>query len=145
MSLLDGNPDHGTAPGLDHVAADDRVWRPIGALDEDVGLKRGDDLERRVFIEDHDAVDARKRAEELDALVLWRDRPDWALVHPNRKVRVHRYDQRIAELPCLLQVSDVAGMKQIEHAVGEHDLLATGLKCRYQGRRLAARHRGGAN
>src|SRR3954471_12881420 len=134
MALLDGNPDHGTAPGLDHVAADDRVWRPIGALDEDVGLKRGDDLEGRVFIEDHDAVDARKRAEELDAFVLWRDRPACALVHPNRTGRAPPHDQRIAELPCLLQVSDVAGMKQIEHAVGEDDLLTTTLKCRYQRR-----------
>ena len=52
--------DDAAAAGFDHVAADDAVGGPVGALHQDVGLDRGDDGVRIVLVEDDDRVDARR-------------------------------------------------------------------------------------
>ena len=43
VALLDRNPDDPAAARLDDIAADDGIFGPVGALDEDVRLKRRDD------------------------------------------------------------------------------------------------------
>ena len=68
-----------------------------------------------------DAVDARERRENFGALGLRRDRPARSLVGAHRSIGVDADDQRVAERPRLLQIADMAGVQQIEDAVGEHD------------------------
>ena len=48
--------DHAAAPGLDPVGADDTVAGVVGAFHQDIGRERPDQLERRVLVEEHDAV-----------------------------------------------------------------------------------------
>ena len=76
----DRDADHPAAAGLDDVAADDRVFGPVGAFDEHVRLdRRESNLVRRLFVEDHDAVDARQRREDFRAFRLRGDRTTGAL------------------------------------------------------------------
>ena len=73
MPGLDRNANHAAAARLDDVAADDGVFGPVGALDEDVGLDRGDELVRRLLVEDDDGIDrasaARTSARSASALM----------------------------------------------------------------------------
>ncbi len=119
VPLLDRDAHHAAAVRLDDVAADDRVVRPVGALDEHVGLQCRDDLAGRVLVENDRRVDARERGEDLGAFVLGRDRPPLALVRAHRSIGVDADDERVTEGACLPQVADVAGMEEIEDAVGE--------------------------
>ena len=68
-----------------------------------------------------DGIDALERGEHLGALGFGIDRPAGSLVAPHRRVGVHADDERVAERARLPQVADVAGMEDVEHAVGEDD------------------------
>ena len=58
--------EHQPASGLfDLLPADDLVGAVIAPLDEDVGPNVGDQLERRVVVEDRDRVDGLERAQDL--------------------------------------------------------------------------------
>ena len=92
---------------------------------------------RRVFVEDHDRVDACQRAQHFGALSLGVDRPIVPFVQrPGRPVGVDGDDQRVAELARLLQIAHVARVQQIEDAVGEDDLLAAPAPPRHPGDRV---------
>ena len=74
--LLDRNENDPAAARFDGVAADDLIGRPVGALDENVGLKGVDDRRpacprRRSTTASTDA----NAASDFGALVLRRDRP----------------------------------------------------------------------
>ena len=58
-----GDPDHPAAARLDDIAADNGVLGPVGAFDEHVRLERGDQVVRRLLVEDDDGVDAGERRE----------------------------------------------------------------------------------
>ena len=96
--------------------------RPVGALDQHVGLKRRDDVVRRVLVEDDDA---RRRAASA-ARISARSAsgvigPIRTLVRPHRSIRVDADDERVAEAARVLQVANVPGMQEVEDAVGEDD------------------------
>ena len=78
---------------------------------------------RRLLVEDDDGVHARERGEDLRALGFGRDRTVRPLDGPDRSIRVHADDERVAERARLLEVADVAGVQQVEDAVGEDDRL----------------------
>ena len=80
----------------------------------------------RVLVEDHDRVDAGERGQHFGALVLPVDRAGRSLVAADGRVGVEPDDQDVAERARGLQVADVAGMQQIEDAVGEDDPAAFG-------------------
>ena len=65
--------------------------------------------------------------------VIGRRRP---LVPPHRCVGVEPENQRVAERPRTCEVADVAGVQQIEHAVGEDDGLAGGAESLDEGHGL---------
>ena len=48
-SPLDGHPHDAAAARLDDVAADDGVVGPVGAFDQHVRFKRGDQVVRRLL------------------------------------------------------------------------------------------------
>ena len=68
IARLQRDPDDAAAARFDDVAADDGVCGPVGAFDEHIRLQRGDDLVRRVLVEDHHRIDARQRREDFGAL-----------------------------------------------------------------------------
>ena len=70
MAWLDRDADHSSAARFDDVAPDDGVLSPIGAFDEDVRLEGGNQIVRRVLVEDDDAVDAGEPFEDLRTLRL---------------------------------------------------------------------------
>ena len=124
MPLLDGNEHDAAAARLDGVAADDLVGRPVGALDEDVRLD-GRMISAGVSSSKiDDGIDARERREDLGALVLGRDRPRRALVAraPTRS-ELRPTISSVAVGARGLEVADVAGVQQVEHAVREDDRL----------------------
>src|SRR5436190_268424 len=68
IALLDRYAHHAAAARLDDIAADNGVLGPVRAFDQDVGLQRGDQLVRGVFVEHDDRVHAGQRFEDLHAL-----------------------------------------------------------------------------
>ena len=115
--------DDPAAPGLDPVGADDAVAGVVGAFDQDVGRERLDQLERRVLVEQHDAVHRGEAGEHPGRAAcssatgrpapLPRRRTDASVLTPD--------DQGVALAPGGLEQLDVAGVQQVEHAVGEDD------------------------
>src|SRR5688572_21822405 len=96
VSLFDRNANDLPAARLYGVASDDGVFGPVGAFDENVRLNGLDDLSRGVFREDHHAVDAFERSENLCALLLVVDWPLRSFVAANRGIRIEPDDQHIA-------------------------------------------------
>jgi hypothetical protein len=140
MALLDRDPDHPAAARFDDIAADDRVFGPIGPFDERIRLKRVDQIVRRVLVEHDHAVHAGKRLEDFNSLGLGRNRPPWAFDGANRSIGVDADNQRITQAAGALQVADVAWVKKIEYAVGEHDLLCIGTQSLDEGNRFSLCH-----
>src|SRR5215468_4932527 len=67
---LERDAHDAAARRLDNVASDDRVGRPVCALDEDIGPKRRDQIVWRALVEDDHRVHAGERREDLDPLLL---------------------------------------------------------------------------
>ena len=95
VSLGERDADHAAAPGFDGVAPDDPVRRPVGTLDEHVGLKPLDDALRIVLVEQHDGCHAGERRQNLGTLALRRNRPRGTLDGGDRSIRIYADDQRI--------------------------------------------------
>src|SRR4029078_13251528 len=57
VSRLDGGADDVSPARFDDIPADERILRPVRALDEHVRLKGADDRVRRVLVEDHGRID----------------------------------------------------------------------------------------
>ena len=70
MSRRDRDDDNTPAARAHDGGADDGVGRIVAALDDDVGLKRFDERERGVFVENDDGVHELERGEYIGALVL---------------------------------------------------------------------------
>jgi hypothetical protein len=121
MSQLDRDADNAAAPAFDDLAADDGVFGPVSALDEDVRLNGVDQSERGVFSEYDDAIHACEGLENLGSLLFRIDGTALTFVRSDRSVGVEPDDQRVAQAARVLQVTDVARVQQIEHAIREDD------------------------
>lgn len=119
MAAFDRNEHHPTTARLDGVAADDLIRRPVGPLDEDVGLDEADDLGGSVLVEDDDRVDAVERRKHFCSFMLWRNWTARSFVTSHRRIGIQSDDEHVAEMSRVLQVADVAGMEKIEDAVGK--------------------------
>jgi len=121
MAFQQGHPDHPSPSRLHGVSADNVVGAPVGAFDQDIGLDPLDDLCGRVVVKNRDGVNTLERQQDLGAFGLGRN---WALrsfVGADRSIRVEADDQRVAKRPRIPQISHMAGMQEIEYAVGEDD------------------------
>jgi hypothetical protein len=117
----DGNGDDATARGFHFFAAHDLVTRPIAALYENVREQSRDDLARREIVENHHGIHGLQRRENFRALALRDYRTAFALQLPHAGVAIEPDDERVAQFARLLQAANVAGMQQVEAAVGEND------------------------
>ena len=98
MAFDQGNEHQPAAGGFDLRAADDLVRAVIAPLDQDIGADRGDQLERRVFVEDRHGVDRLERAQDLGAGLGRVDRTARAFQAPHARVGVQADDQEIAQI-----------------------------------------------
>src|SRR2546423_815407 len=124
MPRRERNDDDAAAPALHFLRADDSGLVVVAALRDDVRTKRSDELERSVFIEDHDAIDAFERGNDEGTIDLGADRARRTLQPPGGIVAVDADDQGITFRSRGSEHVDVTGMKKIEHAVREHDRAA---------------------
>ena len=113
--------DNSSAASLDHIPPDDRIGSPIGSLDEDVRLNAGHNRMRGLLVEDRDHIDAVQCLQYFGPLSFGVDRTLRSFVRAHGSIRVDRDDQRIPQGACLLEISDVPGMEQIEHAIRKDD------------------------
>jgi hypothetical protein len=121
VSWLEFDTNNAPAPGLDDVAADDGVGGPIVAFDQDVGLQDLKQVMRRGIIENDDAVYAGEPLEDFRTLRLGGNRSAGPLDLPNRAVGVEADDQRVPEPSRVLEIAQVADVKEVENTVGEDD------------------------
>jgi hypothetical protein len=96
--------------------------RVVLALRVNVGPDQADRLHRGGILVEADAVDVLQRGQRLRPQPLVEDRPPGPLVH--EAVGGNGHDEVIPEGPGLLEVQDVTGMEDVEHAVAEDDPLS---------------------
>jgi hypothetical protein len=109
----------------------------IAAFDVDFGLEFANEFNRRVFVERDDASDRAETFQNGETVFQGVHGPVVALAQAaNAGVRVHADDEKVAESTGLVEIADVAGMKDVENAVGEDESLP--LSC-FQ--RVKERHR----
>ena len=119
-----GNGHNAATGGFDLFAANDLIAGPVSALYDDIGQKFGDDFARGEVVENNDGVDAFEGGEDFGALAFWEHRTAFAFEMTNAGVTVQADDKGIAQLAGLFQALNMAGMEEIEAAVGEDEALA---------------------
>ena len=93
----------------------------------------------RVLVKNRDRVDTLERQQDFGPLALRRNRPLRPFVGTHRSIRIQTDDQRVAKLPRILQIPNVAWMKQIEDPVGEDDFAAPRVNGQGNARRFVDR------
>src|SRR4029077_3756905 len=110
-----------TSKRFDDLVADHLLAPIVATLHQHARPDRGDQPDRRVFREDHDEIDRFECGENFRSRPLVLDWTTLAFQPHARSVAVEANDQAIAGGTCRGQNLDVAGMQDIETAVGETD------------------------
>ena len=114
----------------------DFTKRPVAALDEHVGQHSGDKRARRSIVKDGDDIHGGQGGEDFRPLVFILNRPSGAFELARASVAVDSHHEDIAQFLRFRQVPRVAGVEQVEAAVGEDDPSAGGLQFTDRSRRL---------
>jgi hypothetical protein len=101
--------------------ANDRGLRIISALHDDVRLEQLHELERCILSEHYDEIDGFDTGKNVSSLALAPHWPFRPFESADRRVAVDADDERVRGFSCREQEINVAGMKQVEDAVGERD------------------------
>jgi len=117
----DGDP---SAVSEDGLSFRDRLFRIIRAFGMDIRLQRHQDVFDVRLIKNSDKVHAGERGENISPLLLGKDGSSFAFELPDGRVAVEGHDQDVALFFGSLQIPDMAGMDQVEAAVGQDDDLA---------------------
>lgn len=112
--------DH-PAGGFDDLVADHLLAGVVAALHQNARRDARDQVDRRVLLEDHDEVDGFECGQHFGTRALVLDRAIRALQPPHRGVAVEADDQPVAGGARRGQNLDVAGMQDVEAAIGEAD------------------------
>ncbi len=118
------NGNNTAASGFHFFASDDLVARPVAAFYKHIGKEAGDDFARCGLVENHNRVHGFERGEDFGTLAFRQDWTAGAFQLANAGVTVETDNQRVSESAGLLEAADVAGMQQIEAAVGEDNAAA---------------------
>jgi len=84
-------------------------------------MQGDNELEWGVLRKEHNGVDRFERGEHVGARSLGVHGPPGSLEAAHRCIRVDSHYQRIAHGACGQEEIHMAGMQQIEHAIGEDD------------------------
>ena len=115
--------------------------RVVAAFHQHVRANLGQQRLRRVLGERHHPVHRRETFQDAHAALQRIDRAPRALQAPRRIVVVDGHDEAVAEFPRLVQIAHMAGVQNVEAAVGEHDALAVPAGAGNGGGELVARQR----
>lgn len=119
MSWGERDDEDASSPTLYFGGANDRLFRVISALDDNIGTKMADKIERRIVRENYDEVDALERAKEVCALCVGTYRTRRTLEAANRIIAVDPNHERVSARTSGGENVDVSGVKQVEHAIRE--------------------------
>ena len=117
----DGNGNDAAAGSFNFFAADDLITGPIATFGENVREERGNHAARRGIVEDDDGIDALERGEDFRALALGQHGTARAFQLANAGITVESDDEHVAHGPREFEAANVAGVKQVEAAIGEND------------------------
>src|SRR5258708_27587689 len=106
---------------VDDLVADDLVAGIVAALHQHARPDLRDQLDRRVFLEDDDEIDRLQRRQHFGARALVLNRTPLALQPFHRRIAVQSDHQPVTGATRPGQYLDLAGMPDIETAVGETD------------------------
>ena len=121
MTRGEWNDDDASAPAKNLRSTHDRSLVVVATLDEDVGPKRGDELERRILLELDDGVDHLERRQNIAPFRRRTHRSRRPFEPADRVVAIHPDDEGVPFPARAQQNVDVTWMEQVEHAVGEYD------------------------
>ncbi len=114
--------NHDPAPARTHdVSTHDAVWAVVAAFDDHIGLKRTDEFEGGVLGEHDDRVDTLERGKKKGTLGFGAHWARGPLEPADRRVAVHSNDEQVPSPSRRDEDVEMAGVQQIEYAVGEND------------------------
>ena len=119
MSGSERHYDHAPAPALHFCRTNDRGFRIISAFDDHIRLEMPDEVERRVLRENYDEIHALERGEHVRAFGVAPYGARRTLEAAHRLIAIDADDERVGAVARGSEDVDVAGMKQVEHAVSE--------------------------
>src|SRR6478736_6399917 len=107
------------AGSLDDLVADDLFAGVVAALDQHARRHLRDQADRRVLLEDRDEIDRLQRRQHFGPRPLVLNRAPLAFQSFHRGIAVETDDQAVAGAARGRQHLDVAGMQDVEAAIGE--------------------------
>jgi len=119
MSGTERYDDHPTSPAFYFRRANDRIFRVVTTLDDDIGLEMLDEVEGRVFRKNYHQVDAFERRQNEGAFRVASHRAGRTLEPTHGLITVYSDDEGISLLARRGENVDVAGMDQVEDTVCE--------------------------
>src|SRR5229473_2896449 len=114
-----GHGDDAAAGGFHFLATHNLVAGPVAAFHEDIREQARDHFARRQIIENNDSVHGFQSGENFGALALRDNRTPFAFQLMHAGVAIQTHDQRVSQGARQFQAANMAGMKQVEAAVGE--------------------------
>jgi len=117
----DRNGDNAAAGGFHFLATNDLIAGPIATFYENIGEKHGNQFARRWGIENHHGVHTLQRGKDFRAFAFGDYRAAFAFQLTHARVTVKPDDEPVAQFARLLQAANVAGMQQVEAAIGENN------------------------
>src|SRR5437660_682573 len=100
----------------------------ISTFHVDLGSKRGDHRDRSRLIEANHGIDCAKRSNHFGAFFKGVDGASGPFAElSHRLVGVESYHQHVTKAPCLLQISHVPNVKDVENTVRKNQLAPTAL------------------
>ncbi|CUU16974.1 hypothetical protein CDS [Bradyrhizobium sp.] len=120
-ALEDVDQHDDSAGGLDDLMADHLLAGVVATLHQRARLDPGDQIDRRILLEEDDEVDGFERREHFRTRTFVLNRAIGALQPPHRGIAVEADDQAIAGSARRGQHLDVAGMQDVKAAIGEAD------------------------
>jgi len=127
MPWAEGDAYNASTPRLDDLSTHDVLFTPVRPFHQHVWLNERDKGKGCVFIEDGHRIDRIEGQEYLRPFLLRCNWSRWALDGAHRSIGIHAHDKHVTERTRLTQISNVPGMKEIEHAVGKDHRSASGV------------------
>ena len=115
-----GDSYHPPSCGFHLFTTHDFVGGPVIPFYQYVWQELPDDLVWRLFFKNHDGVDALKRRKNFRALLLANHWAAGTFQLLRTLVAVEPDDQNVSLRSCEFELPQMAGMQEVETAVGEH-------------------------
>src|SRR5215471_16705789 len=116
--------DHFAAFAFDELVSHHLLAPVVAPFDQHLGTHAADQLERGILLEDDDEVYGFERRQHFGTRVHLLQGPPLALQTSHGSIVVEADDEAVAGGVCLGQELDVAGVQEVETAVGEADAQA---------------------